>query len=271
MLMLPADATEDIIESLRAAYGLDKPLIVRYFKFLFNFVQGEFPNSIRLKEPALKLVLERLPATMELALAALALATFIGIVAGVIAAIRAGTLTDTIVMFIALGGQATPNYWLGLMMILLFAVVLHWFPSGGAGGIKHLFLPALTLSFNSMAKIARFVRSSMLEVLNEDYIQTARAKGLREVYVIFKHALRNALIGPITMIGLEVALLLGGAVVIETVFAWPGVGRLVIQSIYSRDFPVVIAALFIISTLYVFINLLVDLTYSLINPRITYS
>jgi peptide/nickel transport system permease protein len=209
-----------------------------------------------------------MPATIELASAALLFALAIAFPAGIVAAMRRNTWVDTLSMSVALFGQSVPVFWLGLMLILLFAVNLQWLPTGGRGGLDNLILPTITLGLFSMARTARLVRSGMIEVLGQDFIRTARAKGLRERDIVRRHALRSMLIPIITVIGLDLATLLGGAVITETIFSWPGIGRLVVDSIRSRDYPVVQAAVFVVATLYVVINLLVDISYAYLNPTV---
>jgi peptide/nickel transport system permease protein len=270
-LMLPPDATYEEIESFRQQLGLNDPLYVQYGRFLTGLLQGDFGTSIRSRQPALGLVLERLPATLELAFAAMVLAVVVAFPVGIISAVRRGSVLDHIGMVLALVGQSVPVFWLGIMLILVFAVNLGLVPPAGRGSLSALILPAITLGLFSMARTARLVRSSMLEVLTQNYITTARAKGLAEFVITYRHALKNALIPVITVLGLDFATLLGGAVITETIFAWPGVGRLVVTSIAGRDYPVVQAAVFIIASSYTLLNLFVDILYAYLDPRIRFA
>lgn len=270
-LLLPLEATAKEHGDLRRQLGLDDPLTVQYWGFLSKAVHGDFGNSLRGQQSALGLVVDRLPATALLATTALALGLLIAFPAGIVAARRHGTATDQVAMVGALFGQSTPVFWLGTMLILVFAVWLRWLPTGGTGGPQHLVLPTVTLGLYSAARTARLVRSGMLEVLGEDYIRTARAKGLRELVVMWRHALRNALVPIVTVIGLDLATLLGGAVITETIFGWPGVGRLAVQAIQQRDYPVVQASVFVVASAYVAFNLLVDVLYAYLDPRIRLS
>jgi peptide/nickel transport system permease protein len=266
--MLPGDATVDELTALRRALGLDQPLYVQYVRFLADVVAGDFGTSFRHQQPALPLVLERLPATLELALAALVLAVAVALPLGIVAALHRGRLVDLLAMGFAVIGQATPYFWMGIMLILVVSVELGWLPTSGRGSWKHLILPAVTLGTHFAAALARLTRTSMLEVLGQNYVTTARAKGLSERAVILAHALKNAAVPVVTLIGLQFGTLLGGAVVTETIFAWPGVGRLAVQSIFVRDYPVVQAGVFVLALTFVAINLLVDLLYGYLDPRI---
>ncbi len=273
-LMLGEQASEEDITAVRRQLGLDRPLHEQYFKYLGNVVRGDFGGSIRQRGlPAMDLVLERYPATLRLALTALAFSVLLATIFGIISAVKRYSVLDNVVMFLALFGQSVPNFWLGIMLILIFAVNLGWLPSQGFGDgdPRYLILPMLALAATPLARLTRLVRSGMLEILGQDYIRTARAKGLREGMVVVRHALKNAAIPLVTIIGLDMGALLGGAVVTETIFAWPGVGLLVIESINGRDFPVVQAAVFVIATSFVLINLLVDLIYTWLDPRVRLS
>ncbi|HTV70283.1 MAG TPA: ABC transporter permease [Rhizobiaceae bacterium] len=269
-LAIPSDAPESAREEFRKLHGLDLPIWTQFFRFALHMMQGDFGMSIRFQEPAFKLVMERMGATTELAVAAMLIAIAIGIPAGVLSAYRRNSLTDSGVRAVTLLGQAVPSFYLGILSILFFAVWLRWFPTGGRGTWAHLVLPATTLGLQIVALIARVTRSCMLDVLGQDYIRTARAKGLAESKVIWLHALRNAFIPVLTVIGLQIGFLLGGVVVTETVFAWPGVGRLAVQAIYQRDFPVVQAVVFLFALIFVVVNLIVDLLYAALDPRIGY-
>jgi peptide/nickel transport system permease protein len=269
--MLPGDASVDELVALRRVLGLDRPLHEQYVRFLAGAVQGDFGESFRHQQPALPLVLERLPATLELAFAALLLAVLIAVPLGVLAAIYRGRAIDVLAMAFAVVGQATPYFWMGIMLILVVSVELGWLPTSGRGGLAHLILPAVTLATHFAAALARLTRTSMLEVLGQDYLTTARAKGLHERTVIVVHALKNAAVPVVTLIGLQFGTLLGGAVVTETIFAWPGVGRLAVQSIFVRDYPVVQAGVFVLALSFVAINLLVDLLYGQLDPRVRHA
>jgi ABC-type dipeptide/oligopeptide/nickel transport system permease component len=281
VLMMPPDATKEDIENFRTLMGFNDPLFLQwppwsifggtqYGRFVSGLLRGDFGNSFRHQQPALGLVLERMPATMQLTLAAMAIAVSVAIPLGILSAVKRNTPLDHLAMVLALLGQSMPVYWLGIMLILLFAVRLNLFPAFGSGSWQHLVLPAVTLGAFSMARIARLTRSGMLEVLGQDYIRTARAKGVRDLWVVLKHALKNAAIPVITVIGLDLGTLLGGAVITETIFAWPGVGRLAIQAIANRDYPVVQAAVFMLASIFVLINFLVDVLYSYVDPRVAY-
>ncbi|MCL0034918.1 ABC transporter permease [Dehalococcoidia bacterium] len=264
-------ATPEFVEQVRRDLGLDKPLHTQYFIFMGNLLRGDLGVSTRTGRAAATEIWDKFPNTVELAMASMLVASVIGIIAGVISATRQHSIFDNGSMLVALFGVSVPVFWLGLMLMLLFAVMLDWLPAGGRGGtIEYLILPAITLGTASAAIIARMTRSSMLEVLHQDFITTARAKGLRERIVTYKHALKNALIPVVTIIGLQSGILLGGAVLTETVFAWPGVGRLMVDSIMARDFPVVQGAVLLFAVCFVFINLFVDILYSFLDPRIRY-
>ncbi len=272
VLMLPEDAETWQVEALREALGLDRPIPVQYVMFLRDLLRGDFGTSLRYtNQDALPIVLERLPATLQLTLAALVVAVVISFPLGVIAAVYRNRWPDVTATGFAVLGQAMPNFWLGIMLILLFSVTLGWLPVSGRGGLTSLVLPAFTLGTALAALLTRLMRSSLLEVLNQDYVRTATAKGLQRRLVLLKHAVRNAMLAYVTVLGLQVATLMAGAVVTEQVFAWPGIGLLAIQAINSRDMPiiqgvVVVAALIVMSA-----NLLVDLLYALIDPRISYT
>lgn len=267
-LLLPVGASPEQMQALTVELGLDQPIWRQYITFLAQALTGDFGQSFQFGRPAIGVVLERMPATIQLALTAIALGVLIGGTAGAIAAMRRGSVAEFVVMTLALLGQATPVFWLGIMLILLFAVDLGWLPTGGYGSPANLVLPALTLAVFVSASIARLFRSSMLDVLKEDYVRTARAKGLMPATVFAWHVARNALIPVVTMIGILTGELLGGSVVTETVFAWPGVGRLIVQAIETKDFPVIQAGVALIAAIYVATNLIVDLLYALLDPRI---
>lgn len=266
--ILGPDFTEEALVQLRQELGLDRPLFVQYLDFLGGALRGDFGDSTRYRQPALDLFLERVPATVELTIAALLVSIVGGVTMGVVAAVFRNTGFDTVARAAALIGQAIPGFFLGILAIIVFGARLNWLPTGGRGSLAHLVLPAIALGTYYAAITARFVRGSMLEVLNSDFIRTAHAKGVRRAVVIAKHALRNALVGVVTLIGLQLGNLLGGAVVIETVFSWPGVGRLAVQAIYARDFPLVQVIIMIAAFIFVVVNLITDLTYRLLDPRI---
>lgn len=268
-LLAPPGASAELAELLRVRYGLDKPLWTQYWIFLQNVVtRGYFGESYFYNVDAIRLVLERFRATVELAGAAMLFAITVSFPMGVISAVRHDTWVDHVTRFVVLLGQAAPPFWVGILLILLFSVRLSWFPASGRGGLEALVLPALTLGAFTAAMFTRLIRASMLDVLTEDFVRTARAKGLLATSVIFKHALRNALIPVITTMGIVFGFLLGGAIVTETVFAWPGLGRLLIHAIHTRDFPVVQAAVFVYAVTFVVLNFTVDVLYGLIDPRI---
>jgi ABC-type dipeptide/oligopeptide/nickel transport system permease component len=269
-LMLPPDATAEDIAKFRHDMGFDDPVAVQYVRFLKGAVRGDFGQSIRHGEPAMGLVVLRLPATFELAGAGLVIALALAIPAGIVSAVRRNTSIDYISTVVALLGQAMPTFWLGIMLILVFSVRLNWLPSSGRGDVEHLILPAITLGLFTTARITRLTRSGMLEVLGQDYIRTARAKGMGEPPVVWKHALKNAAIPIVTIVGIELGTLLGGSVITETIFAWPGVGRLSVQAIFNRDYPVVQSAVFLLASTFVIVNFLVDVVYTYLDPRIRF-
>jgi peptide/nickel transport system permease protein len=270
VLLLPQEASLADIARLRQELGLDDPLPVQYLRFLGKALTGDFGESLRHKEPAMALVRTHLWATLELALAAFLIAVLVAVPIGVLAAVRPNSLYDHAAMSLALLGQSAPTFWIGIMLILVFGVWLRWFPIGGRGTPGHLVMPAVTLGAFAMASIARLTRSAMLEVIRLDYITAARAKGLGEGRVIWWHALKNAAIPVVTIMGLQFGALLGGAVVTETVFSWPGIGRLAIQGIYNRDYPIVQASVFVAAVFFVGVNFAVDLLYTVLDPRIRY-
>lgn len=269
-IMLPPDASAAQVEAFRAMLGFDKPLHEQYFIFISNLLKLDFGRSIRYYAPALGLILERLPATVQLASASLILSLVFAIPAGIIAALKRGTLLEQGIMLFVLFGQSMPVFWMGILFVILFSVNLRWFPTGGYGEWKHLVLPAVALGLRLMALVTRLLRSSLIEVLESDYIRTARAKGLLPFTVVAKHAMRNSMLPVVTIVGLEIGTLLGGSVITETVFAWPGVGQLLVQSVNGRDFPLVQAIIILLAFVFVVINLIVDILYVFIDPRIQY-
>jgi ABC-type dipeptide/oligopeptide/nickel transport system permease component len=264
-------ASPEDVERIRHQMGLDQPLWVQYVDFLSSLLHLNLGTSAHTNAPVIEEIGSRLPYTIELAVIALAIAVTAGIFAGVVAAIRRNTSLDLLISGLSVFGVSMPVYWLGLMMIIVFAIELHLFPAAGADEPTSIVMPALTLALFSVGLIARMTRSSMLEVLGQDYVRTARAKGAPFRVVVLRHALRNALLPIMTVIGLQFGALLGGAVVTETVFAWPGVGRLLVDSIFFRDYPVVQGLVLMFGTTFVLINLLVDLLYAYVDPRIHYS
>lgn len=269
-MMVDIDAGPEEVEAVRKKMGFDRPIYIQIGRFFTQVVQGDLGESLRYSRPALPLVLERLPATIELTMVAMVISILFAVPAGVISATKRNSALDHFVMTMSLLGQTVPVFWLGLMLVLVFSVELRWFPAFGRGGVNHLILPAITLAAFSTARIARLVRSQMLDELSKDYINTARAKGLSERIVVYLHALKNASSLAVTVIGLQMGHLLGGAVITETIFAWPGLGRLLVQSIHNRDYPVIQAAVLVIAVTFVFINLIVDIMYTYLDPRIRY-
>jgi peptide/nickel transport system permease protein len=267
-LMLPPSASRADIDLMREEMGFNDPIIVQYGRFLKGAVVGDFGMSYNYNEPAMDIVLERLPATMMLAGAALLISLVLGIPAGIISSIKRNTKTDTVIRSIALLGQCIPAFWLGIMLILLFSVKLKWLPTSGNDSIKSLLMPAFTLGVFTAATITRLLRSNMLEVMSKEYIDVAKAKGLSGYIVVMKHAFKNAFSSILTVLGLQVASLLGGAVITETVFGWPGIGRLAVQSITNSDFMVVEVIVFIMAICFTIVNFVVDILYCIINPRI---
>ena len=270
-LLVTDTTTREEIDRLRQQLGFNDPLPVQYARFLGAALTGDFGSSLRYFKPALQVVLESLPATLELTLAALTLATAVGLVAGTLSAVWRDSWLDAILSVAVLVGQSMPFFWLAILLILLFSVELRWLPTSGRGELSQLVMPALTLAAYSTARTTRLVRAGLIEVLAQDYIRTARAKGLVERAVLLRHALRNVAIPVVTVVGLEFGTLLGGAVVTETIFAWPGVGRLVVQAIQGRDYPIVQAAVFYTAILFVLINLVVDFIYTRLDPRVSVS
>jgi ABC-type dipeptide/oligopeptide/nickel transport system permease component len=270
MLMLPPDATMAEVAALREQLGFNDPIYVQYWRFASRAIQGDLGSSLYFRVPAVSLILERLPASLELAGAAMLIALAVSIPLGIISAVKRGSLWDVSSMLGALFGLSMPHFWLGIMLILLFSVTLGWLPTSGRGTLAQLVMPALALGLSLMAMFARLTRSVMLEVLSQDYVRTARAKGLKERLVIGKHALKNALIPLVTVAGMQFGFLIGGTVIIETVFAWPGVGRLVVQAIFSRDYPLVQATVLVLAVIFVLVNLITDLIYLWLDPQISY-
>jgi peptide/nickel transport system permease protein len=270
LLMLPDDATHEDIEQLRRALGLDKPLPVQYWVFISKAVQGDFGRSIKGQMPVIDMIAERLPNSIKLAAVALGIAVLLAFPLGVVAAVKKGTAVDTLANLVAILGQSLPQFWVGIVLIQIFAVRLRWLPVAGVGSFAHYILPAFTLGWFVVAGMMRLLRSSMLDILGSEFVKLARIKGLPERTVIWKHALRNALIPVLTFGAIYLAILVTGAILVETVFAWPGVGQLIYQGIVFRDFPVVQAVVLLTACIVIAVNLLVDITYAYVDPRIRF-
>ena len=269
-LALGEMASQQAYDRMRAELGLDKPLYIQYFSFLGRLIRLDLGKSVIYREDVTKLLAGKLLNTLELTGSALILSYLFAVPLGVLAAVKRNTVIDYLSMGIAIAGVSIPSFWLGFLLISLFAIQLQWFPIAGYGGIKYLVLPAVTLGFGGAAQVARMTRSSLLEVINQDYIQTAKAKGLRYTTVITKHALKNALIPIVTLLGLRIGWLIGGAVVIEIVFLRPGVGRMLVNAIYMRDFPIVQGVTLILAITVILGNLLADILYAVVNPKVHY-
>ena len=268
--LLGPEATAADYEQIKENLGLNRPLVIQYGDFLLNIVQGDFGRSHLMRRSARDVLLERLPATLQLAGAAFVLSIIIGIPLGVLSAVRRDTFLDNMGKLFATMGIATPNFWIAIMLVLLFGAILGWLPTYGRGGIDHFILPAFVLGWSAMAGMVRLGRSSMLEVLDSEYVKFARIKGLSERVVIYKHALKNAMIPLLTFSGLTLAGLLNGSVAVEVVFAWPGIGRLMLEGISRRDFPIVQATVLAAGFFYVVTALVVDILYAYVNPRIRF-
>ena len=260
--------SEEQIADFRRQMGFDRPVYVQYLDYMSGILRGDLGNSYYHGTSNLRLIGQYMPATLQLGLAAIVISVLVGLPVGIVAAMFRGRLLDHLSMLGALVGQAMPVFWLGLVLMLVFSVQLRWLPVSGSGTWRHLILPAITLASYSIAVNARVMRSSMLEVLGQDYVRTARAKGLNEWSVVIRHALKNAMIPVVTMLGIQIGFVLGGSVITETIFAWPGLGRLVVQAINTRDIPLVQAIVIVFAAMFVLINLLVDLTYAYLDPRI---
>ena len=268
-LLAPLDTTAEELQAMRKVHGLDRPLPEQYWEFLIRAVQGDFGKSVRNGLPALPMALERLPATVALTLTAFSIALLVAFPLGILAALNRNTWIDRTLMGFALLGQSMPVFWLGILLMLIFAVKLQVLPATGRHeGWRSLILPGITLGMFNMARTARLLRSELLEVMGAEYIWVARGKGLSEQVVIWRHAIPNAILPMVTLIGLDLGALLAGSVITETIFAWPGIGRLAVDSIYARDFPVVQSVVFIIALIYVAVNLLVDVLYVFLDPRV---
>jgi peptide/nickel transport system permease protein len=267
-LMLGPSATAQEVAALRGRLGLDQPAPVQYVHYLLQVARLDLGESLRLNEPSLSAILERVPQTARLSALAVLVAILLSFPMGIASAVRPGTLVDGLISILSLLGQSVPNFWLGIMLILVFARGLQLLPSGGANTWQHLILPAMTLALPLVGILTRLIRSGLLDVLTEDYIRTARAKGLTPREVMVRHALLNMLIPVVTVVGLQLGTLLGGAVIVESVFAWPGVGRLLVDAIGNRDYPLVQASILVITASFVVINLVVDISYGYLDPRI---
>jgi peptide/nickel transport system permease protein len=277
LMVAGMEASPEQVEKIRESLGLDRPYHIQYLDYLNKALRGDLGRSIHSRKPVADLIRDFFPATFQLTTASIMIAGLLGIFIGVISAVRQYSLFDYITMVGALAGISMPIFWIALLLMWFFSIYLGWLPTGGwdqnfwsVNGLRHAVLPVLTLSGISVAMIARLTRSTMLEIIRQDYITTARAKGLREVYVIFLHALRNAMIPVVTFVGLQYGILLGGAVVTEQIFSIPGIGRLVVQSIYDRDYPVIQGCILFIAAIFIIINLVVDLLYGWLDPRIRY-
>ena len=267
-LIAPENASREEKDQLRQFLGLDRPLIEQYATFVGKALRGDLGYSFVQRTRVTDLVLERLPATIELALTAFLLSLVLAVPLGIVIALKRNTAWDVVVTGVAMVGQAAPSFWIGLMLVVVFAVELQLLPVAGYGGAAYIVLPAITLALQSASRLTRIVRASVLEVLGSDYVRTARAKGLREPVVLWVHAFRNAMIPVVTMAGLELAELLSGAFITETIFAWPGIGRLAVDAVFQRDFPVIQGVVLVAAAIFVVVNLVVDLLYAAIDPRV---
>lgn len=269
-LLLGQFATPESIQTLRHELNLDQPFFVRYLRYVGDLFRGSLGQSITLKRAVSEEIMETLPATLKLTGVSMLLVLVVSIPLGTLVAAKPNSVLDNVVRLFSLAGLSMPVFWTGIVLVLLFSVNLRLFPVGGYGGLRHLFLPAVTLASASIGMVTRMVRSSVMEVLREEYITSARAKGLKEWTVLFKHALRNGLIPVVTVLGSQVGQMMGGAILTESVFAWPGLGRLTVHAIFRRDFVLIQGVVVVLALIYVLVNLLVDLSYALINPRISY-
>ncbi|MCK8815798.1 ABC transporter permease [Natroniella sulfidigena] len=269
-IAMGTNADPDTMETIREEMGLNDPLIMQYGRFIGNAARGDLGISYTTRRPVMDMILSRLPATAMLATSAMAIAIIMGVTAGIVSAVKPYSFWDYIFMSGAMVGVSMPVYWLGLVLIVIFAVNFNLLPVGGYGSYRHLILPAIALGSRQAAYIARMTRSSMLEIINKDYIKTARAKGLAEKIVIIKHALRNAMIPVITVIGTQLGYLLGGTVLTEVTFSWPGIGRMAIDAVFRRDFPLIQGTVLFLAAVFIIVNLLVDLSYGVLDPRIRY-
>lgn len=267
-LLAGPEATPEDIQLFRQRLGLDRPLYAQYVSFLASLARGDLGTSLRYRTPCLTLLLGRFPATLELTLAAVTIAVVVAVPLGILSALKPGSVIDNISMLVCLLGQSIPGFWLGIMLIILLSVTFRIFPTSGTGSWRHLVLPSVAVGAYSMARIGRLTRSAMLDVLGEDYLTTARSKGLSETVVVYRHALRNALVPITTLVTYTFATLMGGAIVVETVFAWPGVGRLLVEAVHNRDYALAQACVLVIAVFVTLVNLLGDIVYMIVDPRI---
>jgi peptide/nickel transport system permease protein len=267
-LMLGENATQEMVEELRHQLGLDRPILTRYVEYVWNIAHGDLGRSIREMAPVSALLKETWPETLELTAAAMLLTLCVGLPIGIASGAKPGSILDHVSRVVSLLGLCMPVFWIGLVLIYFFSVMLGWFPVGGTGSLRHLVLPAVTMSAYTVASLARMTRSSLMEVLNEDYVRTARAKGLSFWAVVVRHGFRNSMIPIVTIFGMQVGQLMGGAILTETVFAWPGMGRLMIGAIMERDYPLVQGTVLVFAAAFILINFLVDLSYGWINPQV---
>jgi peptide/nickel transport system permease protein len=270
-LMMPDDASKEDYEKMRHQLGMDKPVYIQYLNFITGVFIGDYGNSIRWDRPCMTLIMERMPATLQLAAFALAFSWFFGVTIGAMSAVKPNGLIDRFGKVMAMLGQSMPIFWVGILLIFTFSVRWNIFPTSGRGGLDHLILPSITLGWYTMASMTRMTHSAMLDVMDSEFIKMTRIKGLPEYLVIIKHAFKNALIPVLTLGSLQVGILLGGSVITETIFSWPGLGRLMVDSVFTRDYPLVQACVIVTSTIFVAINLFVDIAYGYIDPRIRYS
>lgn len=267
-LMVPPGSSEEVVEVIRQRLGTDQPVLVQFGHFLLGLIRGDLGDSFRHGRPVIELILDRLPATLALTATTMTTAVLIAVPLGIIAAYYSGGVLDRAILILSLAGQSIPNFWLGVMLVLFFAIRLQWFPAIGMTGPASLVLPTVTLSLILIAILVRTVRQSMLEVLSEDYIRTVRAKGMSEAKVVLVHALKNASIPLITILGIQVGFVLGGAFVVEMIFDWPGIGLLALEAMRTRDFPVVQGVVIVVAVVFTLANLAVDIAYAYLNPRV---
>ena len=269
--LVDASAGQEEIDKMRRQLDLDKPVWLQYISYVGHVARGDFGRSIRYQRPVVEVIAERIPKTVQLGLAAFTVSIILGISLGILAARTRGSIIDRAARTLAVLAQSMPHFWIGIMAILIFAVILRWLPTSGSGTWQHLVMPALTLATFPMAAIMRITRSSMLETLDAEYVKFLRVKGLAERLIVWKHALRNALIPVVALSGIQLGNLLGGAVIVETVFSWPGLGNLMVESIVSRDYPVIQSGVLMIAVFLITLNFLVDLVFGVIDPRIRYN
>lgn len=270
-LMLPQDATEEMIANFRAKHGLDQPVVVQFMRFVGGMLTGDFGQSLRYQRPAIEVIGERIPATLQLTLVAFGIAMVLGVGLGMVSAYWRGTWADSVIRTVAVLLQSMPGFWIAIMCVLIFAVNLGWLPTSGRAGWTSMILPALTLATFALSAILRMTRTAILETIESEYVKFLRIKGVSEVTILWRHALRNALIPVIALCGLQLGNMMGGAVITETIFNWPGLGSLMIESFMSRDYPVIQVGVLLISAMLILLNLAVDLAFSLVDPRIRYN